>query len=160
MHPISIAIDPGYDRLGIAVFEGKTLVHSECFIPPKGELPDRLLAVHDRVRLMVQEFRPTTLAIETLFFNKNQKTAIAVAEARGAIVVAARTEGVDVVEYSPQAVKIAVTGSGNASKDGVIRMVERLLTLPKKKRLDDEYDAIALGICHTNNSHPRDLHRK
>lgn len=161
MHkPVSIAIDPGYDRLGIAVFEGTALLHSECFTPGKGALPDRLLAVHERVRLMIQEFRPTSLAIETLFFNKNQKTAIAVAEARGAIVVAARSEGVEVVEYSPQAVKIAVTGSGNAGKDGVIRMVEKLLKLPTKKRLDDEYDAIALGICHSNYSHPRALQRK
>lgn len=158
--PVSIAIDPGYDRVGIAVFEGTALLHSECFTPAKGELPDRLLAVHNRVRLLIQEFGPTSLAIETLFFNKNQKTAIAVAEARGAIIVAARAEGVSVAEYSPQAVKIAVTGSGNASKDGVVRMVEKLLVLPKKKRLDDEYDAIALGICHTNNSHPRGLQQK
>lgn len=160
MPETSIAIDPGYDRLGIAVFAGKTLLHSECFTPPKGDLPDRLLAVHTRVRLLIEEFQPTSLAIETLFFNKNQKTAIAVAEARGAIVVAARAAGVTVSEYSPQAVKIAVTGSGSAHKDAVVRMVERLLSLPKKKRLDDEYDAIALGICHTNNSHPRDLRRK
>lgn len=157
----SIAIDPGYDRLGIAVFEGKALVHSECFIPPKGDLVDRLLAVHDRARLMVQEFKPESLAIETLFFNKNQKTAIAVAEARGAIIVAARAEGVEVVEYSPQSVKIAVTGTGNAGKDAVIRMVERLLRLPEKKRFDDEYDAIALGLCHVHhNPHAWGLHGK
>jgi crossover junction endodeoxyribonuclease RuvC len=62
------------------------------------------------------------------------------------------------VEYSPQAVKIAVTGVGNADKDAVMRMVERLVVLPKKKRLDDEYDAIALGICHTaQNPHARGL---
>lgn len=161
MKGTSIAVDPGYDRVGIAVFEGTTLLHSECFTPPKGELPDRLLGVYDRVRLLIQEFRPTSLAIETLFFNKNQKTAIAVAEARGAIVVAARGEGVEVYEYSPQAVKIAVTGSGVAAKDAVIRMVERLTSLPKKKRLDDEYDAIALGLCHTaRNPHMRGLREK
>lgn len=160
MTETSIAVDPGYDRLGIAVFEGKALLHSECYTPPKGDLPDRLLAVHTRVRLLIEEFQPASLAIETLFFSKNQKTALAVAEARGAIVVAARAGGLTVSEYSPQAVKIAVTGSGNAHKDAVIRMVERLLTLPTKKRLDDEYDAIALGICHTHNSHPKDLHRK
>ncbi len=157
---ISIAIDPGYDRVGIAVFGGTTLLHSECFTPTKGELPDRLLAVHNRVRLLIQEFHPTSLAIETLFFNKNQKTAIAVAEARGAIVVAARAEGVSVSEYSPQAVKIAVTGSGSAQKDAVIRMVERLVALDSRKRLDDEYDAIALGICHTaHNPQRRGLQR-
>ncbi|MCL9972012.1 MAG: crossover junction endodeoxyribonuclease RuvC [Candidatus Pacebacteria bacterium] len=158
LKPVSIAVDPGYDRVGIAVFEGTTLLHSECFTTLKGDLPDRLLAVHERVRLLIQEFHPISLAIETLFFNKNQKTAIAVAEARGAIVVAARAEGVSVHEYSPQAVKIAVTGSGNATKDGVIRMVSRLVALDTRARLDDEYDAIALGIAHTaHNAHLRPL---
>lgn len=146
----SIAIDPGYDRLGIAVFEKTTLIHSECFTPPKGEVPERLLAVALKVEELIQTYKPSSLAIESLFFNKNQKTAIHVAEARGAITVAAMRNGVSVHEYSPQAVKIAVTGSGNASKDGVIRMVERLVSLPKQKRLDDEYDAIALGIAHTS----------
>lgn len=73
-----------------------------------------------------------------------------VAEARGVIQCAAAHAGVSIVEYSPQAVKIAVTGSGNASKEGVKKMVERLIPLSKKKRLDDEYDAIALGIAHTS----------
>lgn len=146
----SLAIDPGYDRLGIAVFEKTTLIHSECFTPPKGDVPERLLAVALKVEELIQTYKPSSLAIESLFFNKNQKTAIHVAEARGAITVAAMRNGVSVHEYSPQAVKIAVTGSGNAAKDGVIRMVERLVTLPKQKRLDDEYDAIALGIAHTS----------
>jgi len=146
----SLAIDPGYDRLGIAVFEKTTLIHSECFTPPKGEVPERLLAVALKVEELIRTYEPKTLAIESLFFNKNQKTAIHVAEARGAITVAAMRHGVSVHEYSPQAVKIAVTGSGNAAKDGVIRMVERLVPLTKQKRLDDEYDAIALGIAHTS----------
>lgn len=161
MSQVSLAIDPGYDRLGIAVFVGTTLVHSECFIPPKGPVPERLLSVFNRVRLLVQEFSPSSLALETLFFSKNQKTAMHVAEARGAILVAALTEGVSVAEYSPQAVKIAVTGVGNAGKEAVIRMVERLVPLQSKKRLDDEYDAIALGICHTvRNPHLQALRGK
>lgn len=158
---VSIAVDPGYDRLGVAVFDGTTLVHSECYTPPKGDVPERLSAVFTRVTDLIKEFKPTSLAIEGLFFNKNQRTAIHVAEARGAITVAAMQRGVSVHEYSPQAVKIAVTGSGNAAKDGVIRMVDRLVTLPKRKRLDDEYDAIALGIAHTShNAQLRPLHDK
>jgi crossover junction endodeoxyribonuclease RuvC len=149
---ISMAVDPGYDRLGIAVFEGTTLIHSECFTPPKGEVAERLSAVFTRVTDLIKKYKPVSLAIEGLFFNKNQKTAIHVAEARGAITVAAMQLGVSVHEYSPQAVKIAVTGSGNAAKEGVIRMVDRLLKLPERKRLDDEYDAIALGIAHTSNN--------
>lgn len=148
----SIAIDPGYDRVGIAVFEGKTLMHSECFIPPKGAFYERLVAVAAHVDALIAEVQPESLAIETLFFSKNQKTALQVAEARGAIIVTAARAGVRICEYSPQAVKIAVTGIGNAKKDAIIRMVERLVTLPHQKRLDDEYDAIALGLAHVSHN--------
>lgn len=149
--PISIAVDPGYDRVGIAVFGGTELIHSECFVPPKDEFPKRLSAVYHRVLALIQEHAPESLAIETLFFTKNQKTAIKVAEARGIIELAAAEYGIPVIEYSPQSVKIAVTGSGNAEKSAVMRMVEKLVKLPKEKRFDDEYDAIALGIAHTVN---------
>ena len=147
----SIAIDPGYDRIGIAVFEDTALIHSECFIPSKGEFPKRLSAIYHRVNMVIREHKPESLALETLFFSKNQKTAIKVAEARGIIELAAAEAGIPVVEYSPQSVKIAVTGTGNAEKSGVMRMVEKLVKLPKGKKLDDEYDAIALGIAHTVN---------
>lgn len=145
----SISIDPGYDRIGIAVFEGKTLVHSECFTPKKDSFPKILAEIYAHLTALIKKHKPETLAIETLFFTKNQKTAMKVAEARGVIQLAAANEGLTMTEYSPQAVKIAVTGSGNAAKDAVIRMVERLIVLPKQKRHDDEYDAIALGIAHT-----------
>ena len=146
---ISIAVDPGYDRIGIAVFENAKLVHSECFTPPKGEFPVRLSAIYRHVTTAIRTYNPKTLAIETLFLTKNQKTAMKVAEARGVIQLAAAENGLEITEYSPQAVKIAVTGSGNAHKDAVIRMVERLTPPPKQNRHDDEYDAIALGIAHT-----------
>lgn len=156
----TIAIDPGYDRLGIAVFDGTTLIHSECFVPPKGEFPTRLFTIHTHVSEILKEHKPKSLALETLFFSKNQKTAIKVAEARGVIQECAAAFGVSVVEYSPQAVKIAVTGSGNAEKSAVMRMIEKLVVLPKKKRLDDEYDAIALGIAHTASSWVRNTIHK
>jgi crossover junction endodeoxyribonuclease RuvC len=151
-----MAIDPGYDRVGIAIFTGLTLTHSECFTPPPGEFPERLQAVHHHIVELIKTYSPVSVALETLFFTKNQKTAMKVAEARGVIVLAAAQSGLRVVEYSPQAVKIAVTGSGNADKDGVMRMVDRLVPLAKKKRHDDEYDAIALGIAHTVSGGLRD----
>jgi len=143
-----LAIDPGYDRMGIAVMEGATLVFSECFSPKKGVLAERLGEIFKKTAELVAKHTPDALALETIFFSKNQKTAIAVAEARGAIIAAAAIARVPIYEYSPQAVKIAVTGLGNAGKDAVIRMVEKLIALPTKKRLDDEYDAIALAIAH------------
>lgn len=147
-----LAIDPGYDRVGIAVLDTNALVHSECFIPPKGLLEARLSAVYRHITGLIREHKPGALALETLFFSKNQKTAIAVAEARGVIMLAAAESDTALFEYSPQAVKLAVTGSGNASKEGVIKMVSKILVLPPKKRLDDEYDAIALAIAHRSRS--------
>lgn len=144
-----IAVDPGYDRVGIAVFsDARTLLHSECFTPPKGEFIERLLGVKERLRELVALYQPRALALETLFFSKNQKTALKVAEARGVILVSAAELGLAVFEYSPQAVKIAVSGHGAADKTAVIGMVEKLVTLERRKRHDDEYDAIAIGITH------------
>lgn len=146
--PSVLAIDPGYDRVGIAVFEGEVLVHSECFVPTTKDFSLRLKAVYHRVITVIHEFKPDAVAIETLFMTRNQKTAIKVAEARGVAVLAAAEASVPLYEYSPQAVKIAVTGSGNADKKSVIKMVDLTVKMPKKKRLDDEYDAIALGVAH------------
>ncbi len=149
VHHTSLAVDPGFDRVGIAVFKGTELIHSECFVSPPGTLAERLRAVHARCATCIRKYAPDSLALETLFFSKNVKTAIAVAEARGVIELAAAEAGIPVHEYSPQAVKIAVTGSGSADKKAVVSMVGRLVPLPERKRFDDEYDAIALGIAHT-----------
>jgi len=87
------------------------------------------------------------LALETLFFTNNQTTGIGVAEARGAVLASAGLNTLPVLEFSPQQVKLAVTGYGNADKKAVMAMVPKLISLPEKKRLDDEFDAIALGIA-------------
>lgn len=86
------------------------------------------------------------VAIEEVFFSKNQKTALSVAEARGAIKYVAAAGGYPVLEFNPSAVKIALTGEGRAEKSQVTAMVRRILRLDDTRRLDDEYDAIALGI--------------
>jgi len=145
-----LAIDPGYDRLGVAVIEGDasrpTLLMSACVEPKVGAREARLAEVSDAVTKAIKAYSPDALAIETLFFSTNKKTALGVAEARGAILSAAGLLSLPVVEYSPQQVKLAVTGHGGASKSAIATMIPRLLSLPKKKRLDDELDAIAIGI--------------
>jgi crossover junction endodeoxyribonuclease RuvC len=145
-----LAIDPGYDRLGIAVIEGNasqpSLLMSDCVIPKKGSRELRLAAVSNAIHNAIEKFAPDKLAIETLFFSINKKTAIGVAEARGAILAAAGASNLHVIECSPQQVKSAVTGYGNADKRAVARMIPRLVVLSPKKRLDDELDAIAIGI--------------
>ncbi|HET9641364.1 MAG TPA: crossover junction endodeoxyribonuclease RuvC [Candidatus Paceibacterota bacterium] len=146
-----LAVDPGYDRLGIAVLEGDpskpTLIMSDCVTPEKGVREMRLSVVFSSIQNAIKEHAPDVLALETLFFSVNKKTAIGVAEARGAILAAAGLADIPVREFSPQQVKIAVTGYGASDKKGVALMVPRLITLPPKKRLDDELDAIAIGIA-------------
>jgi crossover junction endodeoxyribonuclease RuvC len=146
-----LAIDPGYDRLGLAVIEGDpsrpTYIWSDCVTPKKGPHEARLAQVHESVADAIRAYTPDTLALETLFFSTNVKTAIGVAEARGAVLAAAGEAGLAVTEHSPQAVKLAVTGDGRAEKGAVARMVPRVIAIPEKKRLDDEFDALALAIC-------------
>jgi crossover junction endodeoxyribonuclease RuvC len=139
-----LGIDPGFDRLGLAVVEGDpsrpTLVWSDCYLPAKGTADARLAEVHDAVA-------PDLLALETLFFSTNKKTALGVAEARGAVLSAAGEAKVPVSEHSPAQVKLAVTGYGRSDKKAVALMVPKLVTLAPKKRLDDEFDAIAVALC-------------
>lgn len=146
-----LAIDPGFDRLGIAVLEGDPSkpvhVWSDCVIPPKGTAAERLSVVYAAVSDAITEYSPDSLAIETLFFSVNVKSALGVAEARGAILAAAGKANIPVQEFSPQEVKLAVTGYGAADKAAVANMIPKLIRLPEKKRLDDELDAIAVGIA-------------
>lgn len=145
-----LAIDPGYDRLGIAILEGDPfrpiLLWSDCVLPEKGSAEKRLACVSRSVTDAIQKYAPDALGIETLFFSINKKTALGVAEARGAVLAAAGIASLPVIECSPQQVKLAVTGHGGADKKAIEMMVPRLLLLPEKKRLDDELDAIAVGI--------------
>jgi len=145
-----LAIDPGYDRLGIAVVEGNpskpTLVWSDCVLPDKGSPAVRLACVSRAISDAIQSYAPDALGIETLFFGINKKTALGVAEARGAILAMAGMAGLPVIECTPVQVKLAVTGYGGADKKAVTQMIPRLLSLPEKRRLDDELDAIAVGI--------------
>jgi crossover junction endodeoxyribonuclease RuvC len=145
-----LAIDPGFDRLGIAVVEGDpsrpTLLMSTCVLPAKGEPAERLAIVSRVITQTILEYRPVALAIETLFFGANKKTAMGVAQARGAILAAAGLASLPVIECTPQQVKLATTGHGGADKAAVAKMIPKLLSLPTKKRLDDELDAIGVGI--------------
>ena len=146
-----LAIDPGYDRLGVAVMEyvgGKEqLIYSTCVLTDKkSELTNRLFVVGTTVAELISQYQPDTVAIETLFFNKNIKTAIGVAQARGIIIYLAKNAGCIVHEFGPQEIKVAVTGYGNSDKAAVFSMVNRLIPNVPQTALDDEYDAIAVGI--------------
>jgi len=157
-----LAIDPGYDRCGVAIVEevsGKPVVtFSACITSDKGdEQYMRLASIFKQLEALVEEHRPRHLAIETLFFSVNKKTAIKVAEARGAILTLAGLHKLSLIELSPQAIKIAMTGVGNASKEQIKKMVSLTVTLPKNSRLDDEIDAIALGVASLQVVHVQNL---
>lgn len=147
-----ISIDPGYERLGIAVIEKnrkETLLFSECF-KTKAALPfeERLLLVGREVARVIDEYSPRALAIENLFIATNQKTAMRVAEVRGAIIYQARLSGLTIHEYTPLQIKVATTGYGKATKEQVMSMVRRLVSGAENIRQDDEMDAIAIGLTY------------
>jgi crossover junction endodeoxyribonuclease RuvC len=150
-----LAFDPGFERLGVAVVEknpsadgGKeTVVHSEC-VRTDASLPfsERLLALGKAAEKLIQKFKPDAMALEEIFFGKNAKTGVQIAEVRGMLTYLGMQKGLVVYGYTPLEVKIAVTGYGKSDKSAVAMMVPRLVTLSKRKRLDDELDAIAVGL--------------
>lgn len=147
-----IAVDPGYDRLGVAVIERKQngteeLLYSTCIETPRENgFPERLLSVGETFENVIETHVPNVFASETLFFTKNQKTALLVAETRGVLLYTARKHGLSVFEYTPLQIKIAVTGYGKSDKRQVTAMVKRLIEVAKPVTHDDEYDAIAVGL--------------
>lgn len=148
-----LAIDPGYGRCGVAVVEkdgGKErLIYSDCIETAGGdEFPERLAAVAAECARLLDEHVPDCMALEKLFFQKNQKTAMHVAEVRGALIQIAAERDIPVFEYGPGEVKSATTGSGRADKQQIAAMVRMLIKIEKPIRHDDEYDAIAIGITH------------
>ncbi len=168
-----ISIDPGYERLGIAIIEKtsqnksplvkspegdppfypqsqkEVLIFSECFkTSAKLSHHKRLTLIGDRIKEVIHQFKPEAMATEKLFFSGNQKTAMLVAEARGVILYVCSSHALDIFEYTPAAVKIAVTGYGASEKRQVIDMVKKLIIVPTDKKSDDEFDAIAIGLTH------------
>jgi crossover junction endodeoxyribonuclease RuvC len=146
-----LALDPGYDRLGVAIVErvdGNDILNYSCCVETDRtqSFPERLYVLGNALSSLIETHAPDVVAVETLFFNKNQKTAIAVAEVRGMILYLATTAKCAILEFGPQEVKVAVTGYGKSDKRAVFSMIKRLLPNAPVQALDDEYDAIALGL--------------
>lgn len=148
-----LGIDPGYDRMGVAIIEkqnGKeTVIFSTCLSTnPKDDFSDRLLSLGQDLEQVIKDWKPTALSTEKLFITNNQKTATNVAEVRGMVGYVSRKAGLTVTEYTPLQIKMAVTGYGKATKNQVTDMIGKLVNLDKKIRLDDEYDAIGAALTH------------
>jgi crossover junction endodeoxyribonuclease RuvC len=161
-----IGIDPGYDRVGVAIVEKsketgwrEQLIYSECIITDRSNsMHQRIFTAGFRVKQLVKEYKPHVLAIEKIFFAKNQKTAIDVAAAKGVFEYIASEAGLSVHGFSPPSIKLAVAGHGKATKKDVLAMVPRLITIDIAQKtakaggisggLDDELDAIAVALTY------------
>ena len=153
---IILGIDPGFERLGIAILEKNTearpmgkerVVFSECFkTSAKLEFSERLLSIGKEIKKVIKKFKPEILAIETLFLTTNQKTVMRVAEVRGVVMYEASLAGLKIFEASPPQIKIAITGYGKANKEQVMKMVKVLVNIDNSKKSDDELDAIAIAL--------------
>ncbi len=147
-----LSIDPGFERIGIAIIE-KTflkkdiLVYSTCFkTSAKIPFPERLKNIGNEIEKNIKKYKPEALAIEKLYFTTNQKTVMGVSEARGTIIYVAAKNNLAVYEYTPPQIKVAVTGYGKASKDMIMSMVPKLIDIKTTINSDDEMDAIAVGL--------------
>lgn len=148
-----LGIDPGFERLGIAILEKKSgnkkecVLFSECFkTSAKLEFSERLFLIGKEIKKIIKKYKPEILAIETLFLTTNQKTVMHVAEARGVIMYEASLAKLEIFEASPPQIKIATTGYGKANKEQVMRMVKILVDIDYAKKSDDELDAIAIAL--------------
>lgn len=152
---IILGIDPGLARMGYGVIKhvGTTItpVQYGVLTTPAGmPSPQRLRAIFLGVVQLMEIYEPQEVAVEELFFSKNVTTGIAVAQARGAAMVAAASKTQDLFEYTPMQVKQAVAGYGKADKPQMQRMVAMLLHLEEIPKPDDAADALAVAICHAH----------
>ncbi len=149
---IVLGIDPGTAITGYGIVERtgsrvRALDYGCIQTPSDRPLAERLLEIHAAIADLIETHQPALVAVERLFFNKNVQTAFAVGQARGAVLLTAAEHGLPVFEFTPNEVKIAVTGYGRAPKGQVQRMVQTVLGLPDLPRPDDAADALAIAIC-------------
>ena len=154
---VVLGIDPGtaHTGYGVVLSRGERLAALDGgVIGTRADEPleRRLARIHARVCDLISEHRPAALAVEDLFFGQNARTAFAVGQARGAVMLSAGLAGVPCYSYTPQAVKQAVCGTGQARKQQVQRMVGALLALAEPPAEDHASDALAVAICHANGS--------
>ncbi|MGZ4245064.1 MAG: crossover junction endodeoxyribonuclease RuvC [Solirubrobacteraceae bacterium] len=152
-----LGIDPGTANTGYGVVRGvgsrlRAVDDGVIQTRPGVPLERRLADIHQRVGELLDEYRPEAMAIEELYFGVNVRTAFAVGQARGVVLLAAGQRGVPTRSYTPQQVKGAVCANGRADKDQVARMVTRLLGLDATPMPDHVSDALAVAICDLNHS--------
>lgn len=154
---VILGVDPGTASTGFGVISVtgkhlKVLDYGVVETPAHAPLERRLELIFDEITKILERHRPTAAAVESLYFNANVRTALAVGEARGVAVLACAQAGCEVFEYTPQQVKQAVVGYGRAEKGQVMEMVRVLLGMSTQPRPDHAADALGVAICHANSS--------
>lgn len=148
-----LGLDPGTATTGYGLIDVQdghlTAVTYGVIKTPAGEeTPRRLQIIHQKLKQLIQKYRPDTAAIEELFFGRNVTTALSVGQARGVLILTLANAGIPISEYSPPKIKDAVTGYGKADKAQVQLMVRNLLDLDQTPRPDDAADGLAVAIAH------------
>lgn len=151
-----IGIDPGSRVCGYAIIEstGGKLIHlTSGTIKPKGDYPlaKRLQTIYSGITEVINSYSPTCMSVEDVFFAKNAKSAIKLGQARGVALLAGSNCDIEIHEYAPTNIKLALTGNGRANKSEVQKMVSYILGI--RDEIDtDSSDAIAIAICHINST--------
>lgn len=159
---IILGIDPGYAIVGIGVLEYKNgkfrpIEYNAITTHASMSTSLRLKVIYEEIGAYLDKYKPDAVAIEELFFNSNQKTAIAVAQARGVLVSQTAVRDIPIYEYTPLQIKQAVAGYGRADKAQVQQMVKLLLGLNAIPKPDDAADGLAVAICHAHSSKVNDV---
>lgn len=153
---IILGIDPGYAIIGYGIIDtSKTnmvIDYGAITTPKEDSLAIRLQSIENSLKFLFEKFKPDVVAIEELFYFKNQKTVIQVAQARGVIVLACQKYCGNIYEYTPLQIKQALTGQGRADKAQIQYMVKAILGLNSIPKPDDAADALAVAICHSQTS--------
>ena len=156
---VVMGIDPGLAHTGFGVVRvagGRMSAIDGGVVEAPGGAPagERLTRIHSSLAELIAWHEPAAVALEDLYFGKNVRSAIAVGQARGVAMLAAAQASVPCFDYTPQAVKMSVCGSGAADKAQVQHMVGALLSLPKPPESDHAADALAVAICHASHTRP------
>ncbi|MCG8428461.1 MAG: crossover junction endodeoxyribonuclease RuvC [Chromatiales bacterium] len=150
-----LGIDPGSRVTGFGIIESDGVnsqhISSGCIRVAEGDLPERLGEIYQAISDVVEEFRPTEMAIEQVFVAKNAGSALKLGQARGAAICACVVAGLSVAEYTPRMIKQAVVGTGKADKDQVQHMVRHILKL-EQKLASDQADALAVALSHAHSN--------
>ncbi len=148
-----LGIDPGYGIVGFGIIDSKIEIdvidYGVISTPKELSLPERLEIIYSSLCSLIKSYKPDVVAVEELFYFRNQTTIIPVAEARGVILLACKKNQVQIFEYTPLQIKQALTGNGRAEKSQIQFMVKTILGINKIPKPDDAADALAVAICHS-----------